>query len=82
MRDEVAADGTTKHEVQVIIFDGKDYPSVPFPGAMQSCLRIDDHGFVCVLKSGGQEVMKIFDVISSDGKTGTVIFTFKNSPGR
>jgi hypothetical protein len=81
VRDEIAADGETKHEEQVMIFDGKEYPSVPFPGAMQTCSRIDDYGFICVLTLGGQEVRKIYDLISSDGRTGTVIFTFRNSPG-
>jgi hypothetical protein len=80
VRDEIAADGKAKHEEQTMIFDGKDSPSVPFPGATQSCSRIDAYGFICVLKSGGQEIMKIYDLISSDGKTGTVIYTFRNSP--
>jgi hypothetical protein len=65
-----------------MIFDGKEYPSVPFPGAMQTCSRIDDYGFICVLTIGGREVRKIYDLISSDGRTGTVIYTFEKSPGR
>jgi hypothetical protein len=81
VREELAADGETKHEEQVMIFDGKEYPSVPFPGAMQACSRLDDYGFICVLTIGGQEIRKIYDLISSDGRTGTVIYTFGNSPG-
>jgi hypothetical protein len=82
VRDEIAADGRATHEEQVMIFDGKEYPSVPFPGAMQTCSRIDDYGFICVLTIGGREVRKIYDLISSDGRTGTVIYTFEKSPGR
>jgi hypothetical protein len=82
VRDEIAADGKKTHEEQVMLFDGKEYPSVPFPGATQTCSRIDDYGFICVIKSGGQEMMKLYDLISSDGSTGTVIFMFRNSPGK
>jgi hypothetical protein len=80
--DTIAADGKTTHEEQVMIFDGKDYPSVKFPGATQNCSLVDDYGFVCAIKSGGQEMLKLYDLLSSDGRTGTVIYMSGNSPGR
>ena len=80
VRDAVAADGKTTHTEQVYIFDGKDYPSVAFPGATQTCIRIDDYSFISVIKANGKEILKIYDVTSSDGTTGTLIFTFRNSP--
>jgi hypothetical protein len=79
--DTVGADGKTTHEEQIMIFDGKDYPSKKFSGATQTCSLIDDYGFICVLKSGGQEMIRIYDLVASDGRTGTVIYTSRNSLG-
>jgi hypothetical protein len=81
-RDVVSSDGQKAHTDQVVVFDGKDYPSVPFPGAMQACTRISDYSFVCVHKRDGKEMLKIYDIVFSDGRTGTLIFTGRNSQGK
>jgi hypothetical protein len=83
-RDVVNVDGKVSHSESVYKFDGKDYPyaSTSRPGAVAACTRIDDSRFICVIKADGKEIARLFDVISSDGKTGTLIFMGRNSQGQ
>jgi hypothetical protein len=83
-RDVVNADGKASHSESFYGFDGKDYPypSTSRPGAVAACTRIDDSRFICVIKTDGKETARLFDVISSDGRTGTLIFMGRNSQGQ
>jgi hypothetical protein len=81
-RDVVSADGKKEHTEQIITFDGKEYPAPAFPGAIQSCSRINAYAYVCTVKRDGKEMAKIYDVTSSDGTTGTLIMVGKNLQGK
>jgi hypothetical protein len=83
-RDVVSADGKTSHSESFTRFDGKDYPyaSRSRPGAVQACSKIDDSRYFCVIKTDGKEISRMYDVISSDGRTGTIIFMGRNSQGQ
>jgi hypothetical protein len=65
------------------LFDGKDYPSgLSAPGNTQACTKIDENSFVCILKKDGKEIERVYDVNSSDGRTGALIFTGRDARGR
>jgi hypothetical protein len=83
-RDVLHADGKVSHSESIYKFDGKayPYPSTSHPGAVAACTRIDDSRFTCVIKADGKEIARLLDVISSDGRTGTLIFMGRNSQGQ
>jgi hypothetical protein len=82
VRDVVSADGKKEHTEQIITFDGKEFPAPILPGATQTCARMNAYAYVCTVKSDGNERGKIFSLTSSDGISGTLIFTGKNAQGK
>jgi len=79
-RDAVNADGTTVHTEQVVVFDGKDHPYEVFPPATAAvCSLIGDSNYACLLKRDGQEMLKIYDVVSGNGRTQTLIFASRQT---
>jgi hypothetical protein len=80
--DLVAADGKATHREWNVIFDGNDHPSGFARESIQACTRINENSFVCVIKRDGKETGRVYDVNSSDGLTGTLIFTGRDSQGK
>jgi len=80
VRDAVNADGTKVHTEQVVVFDGKDHPYEVFPPATSAtCSLIGDSNYACLLKRDGQEMLKIYDVVSGDGRTQALIFASRQA---
>jgi hypothetical protein len=81
IRDVVSADGKTSHSEGLFRFDGKEYPYT-WPGSTAIFTKIDDSRYFCVVKRDGKEIGRMFNVISSDGRTGTLIFMGRNPQGQ
>jgi len=63
-------------------FDGKDYPATGIAaGDMVSVERVDANTLRVSMKKGGQTVMTVTSVISTDGKMRTSTFVGKNNEG-
>jgi hypothetical protein len=79
-RDIVGADGKATHSAWTYILDGKDHPNSR-PGESRACTRDNFNTFHCVIKKDGMEIRQLVDVISKDGKTGTLTAKGKEEQG-
>ena len=63
-------------------FDGKDYPATGIAaGDMVSVERVDANTLRVTMKKGGQAMMTVTSVVSTDGKTRTSTFVGKDNEG-
>jgi len=81
-QDIVEADGKASHREYNWILNGKDFPYPDNSALTMNCTRPDAHTIICTVKTKiGMEVGRIEDVLSKDGKTGTVTTTGRTAKG-
>jgi hypothetical protein len=79
--DTVDADGKTTHSDGGWILDGKEHVDPANPSRARTCTRIDTYTIICVFKRDGKEIGTMEDVLSKDGKTGTMTTKGTNAKG-
>jgi hypothetical protein len=81
-QDIVEADGKASHREYSWILNGKDFPYPDNSALTMNCTRTDAYTIICTVKTkNGIEVGRIEDVLSKDGKTGTVTTTGRTAKG-
>lgn len=81
-QDIIDADGKASHREYNWILNGTEFPYPENPALAMNCTRPDTSTIICTVRTkNGMEVGRIEDVLSKDGKTGTITTKGRNAKG-